>query len=55
MAASPVGPAEPVSHVVERLDGDRDEQALDLVAGQRYQVSRPGTAGVFVGSDDGKE
>jgi len=34
MAASPVGPAESVGDVCEGLDDERDEQALDLVAGQ---------------------
>jgi hypothetical protein len=31
MEPPPVRPAEPVGHVVARLHGDRDEQALDLV------------------------
>jgi hypothetical protein len=39
-----------------RSDDERDEQALDLVAGQRDQsVGGRGLAGVFVGTDDGEE
>lgn len=55
MAASPVGPAELVGCVMDWLDDECDEQALDLVAGQRHQVGRPGTVGVFVSTDDGEE
>lgn len=55
MAASPVGPAEPVGWVVDRLDDERDEQALDLVTGQWGQVGRPVTAGAFGGADEGEE
>jgi hypothetical protein len=55
MAASPVGPPEWVGRVVERLDDEGDEQALDLVAGQRDQVGLAGMAGVFVGTDHGEE
>ena len=55
MAASPVGPAEPVGRVVEGLDDEGDEQALDFVAGERYQGVRRGVVGVFVGADDGEE
>jgi hypothetical protein len=55
MAASPVRPAESVGDVVEGLDNECDEQALDLVAGQRDQPVRSGVAGVFVGADDGEE
>lgn len=51
MEPPPVRPAEPVGHVVARLRGERDEQALDLVAGQRDQAVRGGAAGVFVGKD----
>lgn len=55
MAASPVGPAESAGDVVQGLDDDRDEQALDLVAGQRDQRVRGGVAGVFVRADHGQE
>lgn len=34
-------------------DSNSDEQALDLVTGQREQVVRSRTAGVFVGTDNG--
>jgi F420-0:gamma-glutamyl ligase len=51
MAASPVRPAESVGDVVEGLDDDCDEQALDLVVGQRDQPVRSGVAGVFVGEE----
>jgi hypothetical protein len=44
MAASPVGPVQWVGRVAWRLDDECDEQALDLVAGQRDQVVRPGMA-----------
>lgn len=55
MAASPVGLAESMGDVVVGLDDERDEQALDLVAGQRDQPVWGGFAGVFVGADDGGE
>jgi hypothetical protein len=55
VAASPVGPAEAVGDVVQWLDDNRDEQAPDLVAGQRSQVGRSGMVGVFVCADDGEE
>ena len=34
VAASPVGPVEPVGRAVDEPDDERDEQALDLVAGE---------------------
>jgi hypothetical protein len=37
MTAAPVGPAEPVSGVVERLNDEGVGQALHLLAGQRDQ------------------
>jgi hypothetical protein len=40
VAASPVGPAEPVDGVADGLDDEGDEQALDLVAGERYEGRR---------------
>ncbi|KOV77327.1 hypothetical protein ADL01_15930 [Streptomyces sp. NRRL WC-3618] len=55
MAASPVGPAESVDDIVDGLDDERDEQALDLVAGQRDQALRGGVTGVFIGADDGQK
>jgi hypothetical protein len=55
MAASPVGPVQWVGHVAWRLGGECDELALDLVAGQRDQVVRPGMAGVFVGTGHREE
>jgi hypothetical protein len=55
MAASPVGPVESVDHVVQRLDDNRGEQSLDLVAGQRDQVGWPWTVGVFACTDDRAE
>ena len=55
MAASPVGPVESVDHVVQRLDDNRGEQALDLVAEQRDQVGWPWTVGVFACTDDRAE
>jgi len=44
-----------VGRVVDEPDDKRVEQALDLVAGERYQLVRPGMAGVFVGADDSEE
>lgn len=55
VTASPVGPAEPVCRVVDALGDEGDEQARDLVAGERDQVVRCGPAGVFVSADDGEE
>lgn len=55
VAASPVGPAEPVDGVVDGLDDERDEQSLDLVAGERYEGVECGVVGVFVRADDGHE
>ena len=55
VAASPVGPAEPVGCVVGRPNDECDEQALDLVAEQRDQPVRGGIAGVFVRADDSEE
>lgn len=52
---SPVGPAQPVCRVVDGPDNQRDEQALDLVAGERDQVVRAAVAGVFAGADDCEE
>ena len=37
------------------LDDQSDEQALDLVAGERYEAVRCRLAGVLVCSDDGEE
>ena len=50
VAATPVGPAEPMGRVVDALGGEGDEQAGDLVAGERDQRVRGGTAAVFVES-----
>jgi hypothetical protein len=36
-------------------DGESEEQALNLVAGQRDQAVRSWPVGVFVGADDGAE
>jgi hypothetical protein len=55
VAATPVGPSEPVGRVVDALGGEGDEQAGDLVAGERDQRVRGGTAAVFVGADHGQE
>lgn len=55
VATSPMGPEEPVGRVVDEPDDKRVEQALDLVAGERYQLVRPGMACVFVGADDSEE
>jgi hypothetical protein len=38
VAAPPVGPGKLVGRVADRLDDERDEQALDLVARQRDQA-----------------
>lgn len=40
MAASPGGPAESVGSGVDGLDDEGDEQALDLVAGERREAVR---------------
>jgi hypothetical protein len=37
VAASPDGSAKLVDRVKDALDDERDEQSLDLVAGERYQ------------------
>lgn len=37
MTAPPVGPTEPVGGIVDGSDNERDEQALDLVAGERNE------------------
>lgn len=42
---SPVGPAEPVISVVDELDNESDDQALDLVAGEWDQLTSPGVTG----------
>jgi hypothetical protein len=55
VVASPVGPAEPVDGVQNGADDERDEQVLDLVAGERYAGVRCGVAGMFVCSDGGEE
>lgn len=55
VATSPVGPAEPVGRVVDSLGNEGDEQAGDLVAGERDQLVLGGLAGVFVRADDGEE
>lgn len=55
VAASPVGPGESVGRAVDGPDDERDEQALDLVAGEGYQFVRLRVTGMFVGEDDGKE
>ncbi|AWW41827.1 hypothetical protein DN051_38630 [Streptomyces cadmiisoli] len=44
-----------MGRIVDVLDDERNEQALDLVAGERYQSVGPGVAGVFVGTDDREE
>jgi hypothetical protein len=49
------GHARAVGGVVIGPDSDSDEQALDLVAGQRDQVVRCGLVCVFVGAYDGEE
>lgn len=41
--------------VVDRTDDESDEQTLDLVAAQRYEVVRCRLAGVLIGSQDGEE
>jgi hypothetical protein len=48
VAASPVGPAELVDGVQGGADDERDERALDLVAGERYEGVGCGVTGVFV-------
>ena len=55
VAATPVGPAEPVGRIVHGPDDEGREQSLDLVAGERDQIVRGGMAGVFVSADDGEE
>jgi hypothetical protein len=44
-----------MARAVARPDDERGEQALDLVARERYQLVRPWVACVFVGTDDGEE
>ena len=44
-----------MGNVVDGLDDQGDEKALDLVAGERYEVVGCGAAGVLVCSDDGEE
>jgi len=44
-----------VIRVVDGLDNECDEQALDLVAGEWDQLTWPGVVGVFVGANDGEE
>ncbi len=41
--------------VVDGLDNECDEQALDLVAGEWDQLTWPGVVDVFVGANDGEE
>ncbi len=55
LAASPVGPAEPVGCTVHGPDDERGERSLDLVAGERDQPVRGGMAGVSVSADDGEK
>jgi len=54
VAASPVGPAEPVKGVMDGLDDERDEQSLDLIAGERYEGVGFGVAVAFVRADNGE-
>lgn len=54
VAASPVRPTEPVDCVVDGSDDEGDEQALDLVAGERNEGNGCG-AGALVCADDGEE
>jgi hypothetical protein len=44
-----------VGGIVHGSDGEGDEQALDLVAGERYEALRCRLAGVLIGSDDSEE
>jgi hypothetical protein len=44
-----------VGYLVHGLDGQSDEQSLDLVAGERDEPVRCGMPGVFVGADNGEE
>lgn len=44
-----------MGRAVSGPDNDTDEQALDLVAGQRDQVARRGAVCVFVGADHCEE
>jgi hypothetical protein len=55
MTSPPVGPAEPVGGGVHGADDEGDEQALNLVAGERDQLLRGGVPGVFVGADGSEE
>lgn len=45
MATAPVGPAEPMGDVGGGPDDERNEQTLDLVAGELYEAVRCGAAG----------
>lgn len=40
-----MGPVKPVSRVVDGPNDECVEQALDFVAGERYQLVRPRVAG----------
>jgi hypothetical protein len=44
-----------MGNVVDGLDDQGDEKALDLVAGERYEGVSCRTAGVLVCPDDGEE
>lgn len=41
--------------IVDGPNDEGDEQALDLVAGERYEAVRCRLPGVFIGSDDSEE
>jgi hypothetical protein len=41
--------------MVDGSDDEGGEQALDLVAGERDQLTWPGVVGVFGGAHDGEE
>lgn len=44
-----------MGRVVAGADEESDEQALDFVAGERYEGVWCGVAGVFVGVEGGEE
>jgi hypothetical protein len=55
MTTPPVGPAKPVTGIVDGSGDEGDEESLDFVAGQRYQVVGSGTETLLVSADDGQE
>lgn len=55
VAASRVRPAEPMGDIVDGADNESDEQALNLIAGERYEIPGRSVTGVFVRACDREE